>query len=145
MIASLQVKSHCYNNTGVPHLKLVIITGVQVLSKSLQATDTQYPLFVLTGPEVSKTVLSRLKPLCNGVIPGALIQNTYEGHEASWTSSEFLKLNIWNLTMFEQIVYLDADTLILESVDEVRSYLSFFFYLCPYFYLYLFVSFCVGA
>jgi hypothetical protein len=93
-----------------------------VLVKSLQATGTQYPLFVLTGPEVSPTVISRLKSLCTGVIPGALIQNNYEGHEASWTNSEFLKLNIWNLTVFEQIVYLDADTLVLESIDEVGMY-----------------------
>ena len=91
------------------------------MSKSLQATGTLYPLFVLTGPEVSKTVLSRLTPLCAGIIPGAMIQNTHEGHTASWTQSAYLKLNIWSLTMFEQIVYLDADTLIVESVDDVSD------------------------
>ena len=84
------------------------------MSKSLQATGTLYTLFVLTGPEVST-------PLCAGIIPGAMIQNTHEGHTASWTQSAYLKLNIWSLTMFEQIVYLDADTLIVESVDDVSD------------------------
>jgi len=93
--------------------------GFQVLSKSLQATGTQHPLFVLTGPAVSTTVMSRLKALCSGIISGDRIQNSHEGHDASWTNSEYLKLNIWNLVAFEQIVYLDADTLILENIDEL--------------------------
>ena len=92
-----------------------------MLSKSLQATGTQYPFFVMTGPGVSKTVMSRLKTVSTGVIPVTSIENTNDGHEASWRNSEFLKLNIWNLTIFEQIVYLDADTLVLESIDDVSS------------------------
>jgi len=93
--------------------------GVQTLSKSLRATGTTIPFFVLVGPEVSKTCVSRLRVTCDAVIQAPIIHNAYEGHEASWANSELLKLNIWNLTMFDQVVYLDADTLVLECVDEL--------------------------
>lgn len=94
--------------------------GVQALSKSLKATNTQFPLFVLVGPYVSCAVTSRLRPLCNGFVEGQHIEPTDEFRtNASWAKSEFLKLNIWNMTIFDQVVYLDADTLVLECIDEL--------------------------
>ncbi|CAE7648244.1 GYG2, partial [Symbiodinium microadriaticum] len=45
--------------------------------------------------------------------------NPYDGPQQSWSNSQFLKLNIWNLTCFEKVVYLDADTMIVEPIDEL--------------------------
>lgn len=52
----------------------------------------------------------------------------YKGgeNEVSWTNSELTKLNIWNLTQFKKVVYLDADVLLLENIDELFSIESTF-------------------
>ena len=73
------------------------------------------------GPQVSESSKNRLQTMCDSVIEVDVILNPYksEGHEASWTNSELTKLHIWNLTQFRKIVYVDADVLILENIDEL--------------------------
>ena len=39
-----------------------------------------------------------------------------------WINAGYTKLHIWNLVEYETVVYLDADIIVLENVDEVISY-----------------------
>ena len=96
--------------------------GVTVLCKTLSATGTEVPFYVIVGPNLSQATVTRLKSMCSGVIIGKDIVNPYDGPEQSWTNSQFLKLNIWNLTCFDKVVYLDADTMVVESIDEACYY-----------------------
>lgn len=93
--------------------------GIFVLGKTLKATGTDIPFYVIVGPKVSQATVNRLKCMCSGVIYGSHIANPYDGPNQSWTDSEFIKLNIWNLTCFDKVVYLDADTMVMEPIDEV--------------------------
>jgi inositol phosphorylceramide glucuronosyltransferase 1 len=93
--------------------------GIFVLGKTLLATGTDIPFYIIVGPNVTQSTITRLNSMCSGVIYGSQIANPYNGPKQSWTDSEFIKLNIWNLTCFEKVVYLDADTMILEPIDEV--------------------------
>ena len=82
-----------------------------------------YPIYILVSPEVSEATRFRLQSICDGIIPVESICCPYKNpeHDASWTNSELTKLNIWNLTQFKKVVYLDADVLVLENIDELFS------------------------
>lgn len=47
-------------------------------------------------------------------------------HEATWTNSELTKLNIWNLIQFKKVVYVDADAIVVENIDELFAIESTF-------------------
>lgn len=36
-----------------------------------------------------------------------------------WSQSEYTKLNVWNLTQFDKIVYVDCDAILADNTDEV--------------------------
>ena len=77
----------------------------------------------MVGPQVSEATKLRLQSICDGVTVVESISCPYKNaeHDASWTNAELTKLNIWNLTQFKKVVYLDADVLVLENVDELFS------------------------
>ncbi|EKX51383.1 hypothetical protein GUITHDRAFT_65972, partial [Guillardia theta CCMP2712] len=39
----------------------------------------------------------------------------------AWDQSGYTKLNIWKLTEFSKLVYVDADCLVMESIDDLFS------------------------
>lgn len=39
--------------------------------------------------------------------------------DACWSSSQYTKLHIWSLTEFTKLVYIDADCMVCEPIDEV--------------------------
>ena len=72
------------------------------------------------GPQVSESSKTRLVTMCDSMVEVDSIMCPYKGgHEASWTNSELTKLHVWNLIQFRKIVYVDADVLILENIDEL--------------------------
>jgi glycogenin glucosyltransferase len=87
-----------------------------------------YPIVVLVTSQVSEATKIRLKSICNQTIPVEAIICPYKNneHEASWTNSELTKLHIWNLLQFEKVVYLDADTLVIENIGELFEIQSSF-------------------
>jgi glycogenin glucosyltransferase len=87
-----------------------------------------YPIVVLVTPQVSEATKIRLQSICNQTITVEPIICPYKNteHEASWTNSELTKLHVWNLLQFEKVVYLDADTLVIENIDELFEIQSSF-------------------
>lgn len=101
------------------------VLGVRTLIKSIQLTGSKNDIIVLASPNVRpKTVETfqkdgaRVKFIEN-------IANPYKDDIArrKYYQSRFdgtlNKLHIWNLTDYERVLYLDADTVILHNVDEL--------------------------
>jgi glycogenin glucosyltransferase len=81
----------------------------------------------MVSKEVSETTCHRLTTLCDGIIHVPSISSPYFNNNknseeaASWDNSEYTKLNIWNLTQFDKIVYIDADAMVLSTTDELMD------------------------
>lgn len=101
--------------------------GVQTLVKSVQATGTVFPTYILIGSAVSAATFARLQSLCDGAERVETISCPYnvttEGRstcsDSTWVQAELTKLHVWNLTRFQKVVYLDADTLVVANIDEL--------------------------
>lgn len=95
------------------------LPGIIALSKSIR-THSKYAFHIMVTNDVSESTLTRLRSLCDEVITVDAISNPYDQHQdVSWTSSALTKLNIWRLTQFEKIVYIDADAIVMSSIDEL--------------------------
>jgi len=100
------------------------LPGVSVLCKTIKRYN-KYPIYVMVSKEVSETTCHRLTTLCDGIIHVPSISSPYfntnknSEEAASWDNSEYTKLNIWNLTQFDKIVYIDADAMVLSTTDEL--------------------------
>lgn len=98
------------------------LVGVQALNKSLAKAGSAWPLVVMvTGNidvearqtlEKQGCVLRDVQPIS----PNASLQNNYANARFSevWT-----KLAVWKLTEFERVVFLDADMLVTQNMDEL--------------------------
>lgn len=77
-------------------------------------------MLLLHTNAVSKHVLARLgqDPILTlrRVEP---IASPYSTDVAAWENSALTKLRLWEQTDFDQVVYIDADCLVLEPVDEL--------------------------
>jgi alpha-N-acetylglucosamine transferase len=52
-------------------------------------------------------------------VEGLHTASTGESHVVGWAETGYTKLHLWSLVQFDHVVYLDADTLVLENIDEV--------------------------
>jgi len=96
------------------------LMAVQALAASLKATGTPHKLLLLHTKAVSKTVLARLSTEQTLELRSVEeIANPHETDVAAWVNSGFTKLRVWEQVDFDRLVYIDADCLVLESVDEL--------------------------
>ena len=93
--------------------------GALVLWKSLQDTQPKYPFHLLVTPNISKDTLSVLEKSNIQVIKIDPIKNPILNDPKDRRYYNYSKLNMWNLTQFDKIVYLDADMLIMHNIDEL--------------------------
>jgi glycogenin len=95
------------------------IEGILVLHHSLKKTKPKYSFLLLITPNISDDVL---KILSKYEIQYAIVQNienpTQIDAEHRWFPT-YPKLNIFGLTQFDKLVYLDADMVILRNIDEL--------------------------
>lgn len=97
------------------------VPGVEALGKSLQAHGAQAARVVLVTPDVSDEARSRLvsadwqirdiEPLEN---PNPKTAQLFERFQGVYT-----KLRAWELTEFDKIVLMDADTITLQNIDDL--------------------------
>ncbi|MFN3850390.1 MAG: glycosyltransferase family 8 protein [Spirosomataceae bacterium] len=95
------------------------LAGVLVLWASLKKCNSQYPFLVLVSGNVSRRVIRRLEKLnidCK-VVPSLKNPHLRDENHAFYTV--FDKLNIYRLTEYEKIVYIDADILVVDNIDEL--------------------------
>ncbi len=111
------------------------LPGLQVMLHSLSKTlatlaGPPRPVVVLVTAEVSPATRARLAAGC-AAGPGAArvalevvevpaIPNpNAEVHVEGWVNAGYTKLHVFNLTRFRKVVYIDADALVLESVEAL--------------------------
>ncbi|CAK4105120.1 unnamed protein product [Aphanomyces euteiches] len=99
------------------------LRGVKVLRASLTAQRSTYPLVVMYTDKVSPEVVQEIIHLHNVIL--VLVENlkprrdqttkyAFERFEDTWT-----KLRVFELTQFETVVFLDADMLCTQNMDEL--------------------------
>lgn len=96
------------------------LPGVEVLGKSLDASGSRVPKVVLTTADISSDARRRLTSL--GWQPRDVepIQNPAVDHLLfPRFATVFAKLRVWEMVDFDRVVALDADTLVLQNVDDL--------------------------
>ncbi len=95
------------------------LEGVLVLHHSLKKTNSKHPFLLLITPNISDEVL---KVLSKHGIQYTTIQNienpTQIDEKHRWFPT-YAKLNIFGLTQFDKLVYVDADMVIVRNIDEL--------------------------
>lgn len=120
--------------------------GAVALARSLQAVRARAPLVVLvperTIAQVDAELLERHGCEVRAVAPLPLSAQFCERHASAAlgraapftrgvkpqfheTLNNFLKLRCWELTQYEKIVFLDADTVVVRNVDRLFEYPAF--------------------
>jgi len=98
------------------------LVGVKALHRSLQKSGTQWPLVVMVTSNVEQDVRDAL------VQDGCIVHPVeHLAPQAELTQHYALpqfgevwnKLRIWGLTDYQRVVFLDADMLVLQNMDEL--------------------------
>ncbi|PRW56181.1 glycosyl transferase [Chlorella sorokiniana] len=99
------------------------LPGVQALARSLAAVQTAHPLLVMyTADTLSPSAVAALQqePVCRPLAveryspPGGHNPGRYK----LWLYAEcWTKLRMWELEHWDRLVYLDADMLVVRSID----------------------------
>ena len=104
------------------------INGIVMLKQSLNNVNSQYPLYCIVGSEVSQENRKVLEQIGVSIInrnPDYFEKNKKQQIQIIETLDVYgwhkamLKLEIFNLTEFNKIVYLDADMLVLQNIDHL--------------------------
>ncbi|CAJ1357453.1 unnamed protein product [Effrenium voratum] len=99
------------------------LMAVQALASSLKATRTAHlPLLVLYTDQVSANTVSRLEADASVAVRAVeAIPNPHSTDVPGWVNSGFTKLRIWEQDDFAKLVYIDADCLVLDNIDDLFS------------------------
>jgi hypothetical protein len=110
------------------------LPGVEALGRSLEESGSKVPRVALATPEVSGPARSRLTQLGWCVRPAEPIPNPASERQLfPRFASAYTKLRAWEQVEFDRVVLLDADTLVLQNVDDLFERHGFA--ACPDFFL----------
>jgi alpha-N-acetylglucosamine transferase len=96
------------------------LPGLLVLHKSLANTDTKYPFLVLITKDISTSTMSTLDKyhVSHKTVEMEIDNPTNVDRSHRWFPT-YSKLNVFDQTQYDKVVYLDADMLILRNIDEL--------------------------
>ncbi|KAJ1834204.1 glycogenin glucosyltransferase [Coemansia sp. RSA 2711] len=100
------------------------VPGALTLAASLRATGTSHEIICLVADgQLSRSALERLELAFDRVVCVPILQSADTANLALLgrpdLGSTVTKIGIWNLTEYARIAYLDADTLVLGSIDSL--------------------------
>ena len=96
------------------------LPGVQTLAASLRRVDSAFPLLVMVTPDIDADVRQVLSDEGAQVVPVAPLRPAGHGAYANARFAQvWIKLAVWSLTDYEQVVFLDADMLVVRNMDEL--------------------------
>jgi len=95
------------------------IFGALVLWKSLLDTKPKYPFHLLITPNLSEETMALIEKSGIPTIKINPIKNPILDDPKDRRYYNYSKLNMWSLTQFDKIVYLDADMVVLHNIDEL--------------------------
>lgn len=98
-----------------------------ILAWSLRQQKTQHELVVMVTPDVTVPALRLLRKLYDRVIKVQYIKTKVKSalrgikyrSEDMWIQYSLTKARMLNLTEYDKIVWLDADSLVLSNIDEL--------------------------
>lgn len=97
--------------------------GAIVLGKSLKKTKTSKQLVLMVTQGVSQAKRSQLGEIWDKLVDITLIDSGDTENlvllERPELGCTFSKIRAWKLTEFEKCVFLDADTLVLQNIDDL--------------------------
>ncbi len=126
-------KSFAFNNKCLASKKAYVtvlstenyLEGVLALDRALKKVYSKYPLYVLLGNHISVETEKILKkwniPTIKKqeiAIPEEIISKNIATQKERWNYT-FEKLNVFELTEFKKIVFLDSDLFITKNIDEL--------------------------
>jgi len=99
------------------------VLAYQLLYHPSTKTNLDIPFLVIVPPHVSETKVKQLEK------DGAMVIRVEDlNPSTNWTVAgderfidQFTKLRLFQLTQFEQILYIDSDTLLTRSLDDIWS------------------------
>ncbi|MFT7561919.1 MAG: alpha-N-acetylglucosamine transferase [Flavobacteriales bacterium] len=94
------------------------LPGVLALSKSLELTGAKFPLCVCVIEEISSKVKRILKENNIRIITIEKLSQDNIATRRIWHNT-WSKLNVFRLLEFDKIVFLDADTLVCDNLDDL--------------------------
>lgn len=102
------------------------LEGLLALQSSLRRVRSRYPMAVLLTPAVPPTVDVVLEQLGMRVlrtdgsldVPEEILERNRSVGSPHWNNT-FEKLQAFELTEFEKVVYLDSDMMVLRNIDEL--------------------------
>jgi len=98
-------------------------SGAKVLGLSLRNSETSRKIVLLVTDSVCSTIRDQLSQIWDELIDVEPLFTTDEENLALTKRPElgvtFTKLKIWTLVKFKKCVFLDADTLVLQNIDEL--------------------------
>nr|XP_036582883.1 glycogenin [Colletotrichum truncatum]KAF6791779.1 glycogenin [Colletotrichum truncatum] len=101
-------------------------SAAAVLAESLRKTGTSLPLCVIVTPStMSADAISSLQAIFEQVIPvstvTALTADNLNIIGRPDLHATMTKIQLWSLTQFKRLLYLDADTLVMSNLDHLFS------------------------
>ncbi|CAH8472839.1 unnamed protein product [Schistosoma turkestanicum] len=97
--------------------------GALVLAASLKQSETSKELTILVTPGVSSRMRQLLSNFYHNVIEVQPVTTKCWDKILTGNRTElaetFTKIQVWSLTQFTKIVFLDADTMVLQNIDEL--------------------------
>lgn len=99
------------------------LKGVIALNRALKEVASVYPLYCMLSASVKGEVVKSLEAekIASIYLPQSHLTEDgglKEGNFSHW-SYTFDKLQMWGLTQFEKIIFLDSDMLILRNIDSL--------------------------
>ncbi|KAI9482863.1 MAG: nucleotide-diphospho-sugar transferase [Benjaminiella poitrasii] len=103
--------------------------ATEVLVYSLKQTKTNHDIVVLVLDDVTEMVRKRLEYLGAKIINVDQVKYPWDSSSARRKgfnkACRYSKLNLWNLTQYKKVVFLDADTMVVQNIDELFNYPQF--------------------
>uniref|UniRef100_A0A4W5JJZ5 glycogenin glucosyltransferase n=1 Tax=Hucho hucho TaxID=62062 RepID=A0A4W5JJZ5_9TELE len=97
--------------------------GAMVLGKSLRNHETTRKLVVMIGPHVSDPCKGVLRKIFDEVLLVDVLDSGDSANLALMKRPDlgvtFTKLHCWTLTHYSKCVFMDADTLVVQNIDEL--------------------------
>lgn len=122
------------------------LIGARALARSLQTCNSRWPLTALVVENVEDDAqladlaalgcrIERVAPLPLSDAFRARHNRSAQHTQAPFTKGEkpqfhdpllnFVKLRVWEMEQFDRVVFLDADTLVVQNIDRLFSYPEF--------------------
>lgn len=101
----------------------VYAIGAIVWAHSLRKQKTQRQIVAIITPGVSADMKLHLETACDGVVVVDVMDSKDSSHLALMKRPELgvtlTKVHAWSLTQYTKCMFMDADTLVLENIDEL--------------------------